>query len=426
MKKLTSVLIGAGNRGCIYADYSLIAPEELEIIAIIEPNDLRRNDAGKKYNVPENRRYINLEDFINDKIQCDFVINATMDSLHYHTAKLLLNNGYNMLLEKPIVSNEDELKELQKITREKNLKVIVCHVLRYSPFYKKIKEIINSGVIGEILTMELNEHVGIAHFVDSFVRGKWGREEECGSGFLLQKSCHDMDLICWLNNKTKPDYVSSFGSRSLFVKENKPKDATEYCFKCPYEQTCLYSAQKIHVEFDSMPFQTWEDMNKPLNEITKEEKIEWLKTHPYGRCVYDNGGDINDRQTVIVQFENGSTATFTMVGGVSRAQRYLHICGSKGEIEGKLDSNKFVLRIFDRSEKNFDYTETEFNLENIVENNKYDGHGGGDYAIMYELCRYLNGNDCSVSITKLDDSVNSHLVVYAAEKSNKEKIAVKI
>ena len=124
MKKLTSVLIGAGNRGCIYADYSLIAPEELEIIAIIEPNDLRRNDAGKKYNVPENRRYINLEDFINDKIQCDFVINATMDSLHYHTAKLLLNNGYNMLLEKPIVSNEDELKELQKITREKNLKVI--------------------------------------------------------------------------------------------------------------------------------------------------------------------------------------------------------------------------------------------------------------------------------------------------------------
>ena len=427
MKKLTSVLIGAGNRGCIYADYSLVKPDELKIIAVVEPNDLRRKEAQIKYNIPSDRVFVNIDDFIKEKIQCDFVINATMDDLHYQTAKTLMENGYNILLEKPIVSNENELIELQNIAHDKGVKVIVCHILRYTKFYKKIKEIINSGLIGEISTIEVNEHVGIAHFVDSFVRGKWGKQSECGSGFLLQKSCHDMDLICWLNNRTSPEYISSFGSRSLFIKENKPQNATKYCIDCPHEKTCLYSARKIHVELDSMPFQTWSDMNKPIDQITKEEKLEWIKNHPYGRCVYDNGGDINDRQTVMMQFKNGSTAMFTMIGAVSRAQRYLHICGNKGEIEGKLDENKFLLRIFDRSENNFDYKEEEINVsENVVTNEKYNGHGGGDYAIMEETCRYFNGDDSSVSITSLDDSINSHLVVYAAEKSNKEKVVIKL
>ena len=427
MKKIKIALVGAGNRGCVYCDYVFDCPSEVEIVAVVDVRDLARNQAGDRYNVKSENRFSSLDEFLAKKIECDLVINATMDEMHYETAKKIMLAGYNLLQEKPVVPNKEQLLDLSLIAKEKNLKVNVCHVLRYTPFYKAVKKIINDGVIGRIVTIEMNEHVGIAHYIDSFIRGKWNSEEKCGSGFLLAKSCHDMDMLCWLNNQTVPKTVSSFGSRSWFVKENAPKGATKYCHDCPHNETCLYSAQKIHLEMDTMPFQTWLDMNKPLDEITKEEKAEWLKTSNYGLCAYDSGGDINDRQVVTVEFENGSIGTFTMLGATCRPGRNLHICGTKGEIEGYVESGKFILRTFDRSEGKFECVEQEFDINKDIKISvQYGGHGGGDYAIMNETVRYLNGDNSSISITKLEDSINGHLVVYAAEESIKTKKACKV
>lgn len=427
MKKLKATLVGAGNRGQAYCDYSLIEKDELEIIAVVDPNPLRLEECKTKYGVADDMLFTDLDDFLKRSIECDFVVNATMDEMHYETAKKLISAGYDMLLEKPIVPNREELLELQALAHEKKVKINVCHVLRYTPFYKRVKELINAGEIGNIMTMELNEHVWIAHFLDSFVRGKWKSEKNCGSGFLLQKSCHDMDLICWLNNASKPVKVSSFGSRSQFILKNAPEGATRFCCDCPHNSTCLYSAQKIHLEYDAMPFQTWAALNKPLEEITREEKEAYLRHSEYGLCAYNSGGDISDRQTVTVEFENGSLASFTMVGATNRAGRWLHIVGTKGEIEGKIEEGKFIIRRFDRSEGKFEYVEEEIDISNEVRNNaRYGGHGGGDYGIMYELVRYLNGDASSVSISKLDDSIFSHLLVYAAEESRKDGKIVRI
>ena len=422
MKQYKVALVGAGNRGCVYCDYSFDEPQELKVVAVVDLKELARTEAGERYHIPEDKRFATLDAFLEAKVDCDFVINATMDEAHFETAKKIMEAGYDMLLEKPIVNNEEELLQLQAIAKANNVRVNVCHVLRYTPFYKKIKEIINSGKLGRIMTMELNEHVGIAHFIDSFVRGKWKSEKECGSSFLLQKSCHDMDLICWLNNTTKPKAVTSVGSRAWFIKENAPQGATQYCYQCPHNDTCLYSAQKIHLELDGMPFQTWAKLGKPIDQITREEKEEYLKTSAYGLCAYESGGDINDRQVVCVEFDNGSTAAFTMVGGTSKAGRNIHICGTKGEVEGFMESGKFVVRIFDRSNNGWGFSEEGIDVNAEMHNSvQYGGHGGGDYAIMYELLRYLEGDTSSVSITTLDDSINSHLVVYAAEKSLKSK-----
>ncbi len=418
MKKITAVLVGAGNRCCVYADYSLDEPQELEIVAVVEPLPLRLHEAGERYGIAPERRFADVESFLAAGVACDFVIDATMDEWHYITAKPLLEAGYNLLLEKPIVGNRDQLLELQALAHKHNVKVNVCHVLRYTPFFKKIKTLINNDVIGKIMTMEMNEHVWIAHFIDSYVRGKWNSEAKCGSGFLLAKSCHDTDLMCWLNNATKPVRVTSLGSRSQFIPANAPTGATEFCYTCPHNDTCLYSAQKIHLEYDPLPFQTWMGLNKPLDEITREEKEQYLTYSDYGRCAYNSGGDIKDRQTVCVEFENGSVASFTMVGGSSKAGRYLHIVGAKGEIEGYLEEAKFTLRTFDRSEGVFTHVEEVIDVSAEVHSGStFGGHAGGDYAIMHEQVRYLNGDESSVSITKIDDSVNSHLVVYAAEES---------
>ncbi|MBE6534883.1 MAG: Gfo/Idh/MocA family oxidoreductase [Ruminococcaceae bacterium] len=282
--------------GCRYLEIHTEAPIEINNIGLIP----------QIYPVKE--KQVTLDNALDQKIY-DACVN---------TLKLCMMEHYvDMLLEKPIVPNREELLELQSLAREKGVKINVCHVLRYTSYYKRIKVLINAGEIGNIMTMELNEHVWIAHFIDSFVRGKWKSEKNCGSGFLLQKSCHDMDLICWLNNASKPVKVSSFGSRSQFILKNAPEGATKYCYNCPHNSTCLYSAQKIHLEYDSMPFQTWDGLHKPLEEITYEEKEEYLRHSDYGLCAYNSGGDISDRQTITVEFENGSLASFTMVGATN-------------------------------------------------------------------------------------------------------------
>ena len=421
MKKLTAILLGAGNRGLVYADYAISNPERLEITGVVETNKENREEAKRRYSLPDRAVFKCIDDFLKANIECDFVINATMDEAHYETTMKLIAAGYDILLEKPVTNNKKELLDIQRAANKKGVKIVVCHVLRYAPFYRTIKETINEGVIGKILTIEMNEHVWIAHFLDSFVRGKWSSEAECGSSFLLQKSCHDTDLICWLHNDSEPKRVSSFGSRSLFIKANAPAGATEYCYNCPHNSTCLYSAQKVHLEQDLMPFQTWMGMGKQIEEITKEEKAEYLKHSRYGKCAFNSGGDIVDRQTLNVEFEDGVTAVFTMVGGTSKAGRYLHIVGTHGEIEGHLESNEFALRVFDRSEDKYTYNEEIVNVADRVKNHsKYAGHGGGDYLLMSDTVDYIGEGKASVSVTDINDSVNGHCLVFAAEKARKQ------
>jgi hypothetical protein len=160
-----------------------------------------------------------------------------------------------------------------------------------------------------------------------------------------------------------------------------------------------------------------------LDEVTEEEKMAFLKEDVYGRCAYDNLGDLVDRQSVLVSFKNGSNCAFTLIGGAARADRYLHIVGTLGEIEGKLESSQFVVRVHSR--ESFSGTEEVIDVKDeVISNAKYGGHNGGDFAIMHDLIAYYNGDTSSVSLTKLDDSINGHLCVFAADKARKEKSVV--
>lgn len=418
MKKLWTAIVGYGNRGQVYADYSLDYPDELGLAAVIDPNPFKLQEAKKRYNLSDDRLFTSYEDFEAKNIPCDFVVNATMDQYHYETAMKILAGKHDMLMEKPIVPNEKELMDIKRLADANGCNVFICHVLRYTPYYRTIKKLLLSGAIGDIMTMEMNEHVCMAHYLTAFTRGKWNSEATCGSGFLLAKCCHDLDLMCWLNNATEPDRIFSMGSRSQFVSAKKPEGAAAFCHECKYERECPYSAIKLHMEMDAMPFLTWDRLNKSLDEITDEEKLAFLKQDIYGKCAYDDLGDLVDRQNVMVAFKDGSTCSFTLVGGATKADRYLHIVGTTGEIEGKLEENKFILRKY--IDGSFSGSSEEIDVKNeIVSNAKYGGHSGGDFSIMHDLIAYLNGDKSSVSITKLEDSINGHLCIFAAEQSRR-------
>lgn len=419
-KKRWATIVGYGNRGQVYGGYSLTNPDELGIAAVVDVNPFRLQEAKKAYNLLDNQLFSSFEEFLKSGIFCDFVINTTMDQYHYETAMEILEAGYDMLLEKPIVPTDAQLLDIQRKAREKGCNVFVCHVLRYTPFYREIKKLINDGEIGTIVSMEMNEHVCNSHYLTSYLRGKWNSEEKCGSGLLLAKCCHDMDLICWLNNATTPYKTYSSGARAEFIKENQPQGATKFCYECPHERTCIHSAIRQYIEWDTMPFLVWDRLNKPLDEITEEEKREFLKHDVYGMCAYDiPGADLVDRQQVTIGFANGSTCNFTLTAGCAKPDRYIHLVGTRGEIEGKLEEHEFVVRTFRLD--NPAYEERVVNVKDkVILKAQFGGHYGGDYNIMHDLIAYMNGDRSSISLTSINDSVNGHLCVYNAEKSRKE------
>lgn len=421
MKQVQAVLLGYGNRGGIYADHALDYSDEMKIIAVIEINPIRLEAAKKRYSLSDDAAFLSLDEFLTKNIRADLVIDAVMDEMHYETAMKIIRAGYkNLLLEKPVTPIKKELLDIRDTANVNGCNVFVGHVLRYTPFYSLIKKIVDRGELGEIYTVEMDEHVCLHHFVDSYIRGKWHSEKECGSPLLLAKCCHDTDLMCWLNSDANPVSVYSTGSQSKFNKSNKPKDSAAFCLDCKYVDDCPYSAKKIHVEFDCMPFQTWEKIKKPLNEITREEKIEFLRHDNYGRCVYDAGCDLVDRQSLIVEFDNGSLATFTVVGGVSKGERYISISGEKGEIKGYFEQGIVHLYKFEiDGEKHYTYRIDDLDVNAEIVTNEYGGHGGGDYALIRDVLRFINGERENLSITSITDSVKGHLIVYAAEESRK-------
>lgn len=412
MKKITAVIVGYGNRGSVYADYSFEDPN-FQVVGVVDINPFKLSTAKQRYALSDDQLYESLAAFLEKKPAVDIVINTTMDQDHYHTSMAILGAGYHMLVEKPVVNNKKELLDIAALAKKNGCKVFVCHVLRYTPFYRTVKQLLLDGVIGDIISMEMHEHVAISHFLTSYCRGKWNDEDTCGSPFLLAKCCHDMDLIAWLNNASVPTRISSFGSRSLFVKEKMPADATEYCYQCPHYETCIYSAKLQYLQRDDMPFLTWADLNKPLEEITMAEKEEFLKHSNFGRCAYIAGGNLVDRQNLIIEFKDGSCASFTLAANATKPQRHLHIVGTKGELEGILESNQLIVR------KAYCPDETIDLSERIINKVLFGGHSGGDHAIMADIVAYFNGDNTSISMTHIDDSVNGHLLVYAAEESRK-------
>ena len=432
MKKKTCAILGYGDRSSKYSKYALDYPEELEVVAVIDISKHKLDLAKETFNLSEDKLFNSLDDFLSKDIKCDFVINGTMDSLHYETSIKLLNKGYNLLLEKPITANIEELKEIQALANKNNLKVIVCHVLRYTMFYSKIKEVIASGEIGKVVNIQMNEHVWHGHFINAYVRGKWRSEKECGSGLLLAKCCHDTDLLCWLNSDTEPKYVSSFGSRSLYTPKNAPTDSTEYCYNCPKKDECVFNAMDFELNKDYCPQYTWMGLDKSISDITEDEKIEFLKKDTYGKCVYKTDMDIVDRQCVSVEYTNGSIATLNMVGGATVAGRHIHVIGEMGEIVGYIEENKFIVRKFFACEREEQLKQDQevYDLDKIyildAKDQSVSGHYGGDFFIMKDLLKLLRGEENSLSTTDINDSVKGHLVCYAAEIARKEKRVVSL
>lgn len=405
------IVIGAGDRGGVYADYAMQHPDRAQIVGVAEPREYHRQRIVIDHSIPEENIFSDWKEMIDRERFADGVIISTPDALHAEPAVALAQKGYHILLEKPMAPDEEGCKRIVKSALDNGVIFAVGHVLRYTRYTQKLKEILDSGAIGEIVDMHRLEPVGYWHHAHSFVRGNWRREDE-SSFMLLAKSCHDLDWIRYIVGK-RCLRLSSFGSLFHFRKEHKPPTAGDRCTNCAYESKCPYSAKKIYLGFIERGVTGW-----PVSVLTpnpsKEEILSALETGPYGRCVYQCDNDVVDHQIVNMEFEGGITASFTMASFTRARQRETRIFGTQGEIFG--DGLKIHVHDFLSDKTEIYDTSTELSA--------HDAHGGGDYWFMHAYVSAILENNPSLILSGAEETLESHLMVFAAERARTESRVV--
>ena len=408
-KTVTVAIIGLGGRGGeAYGRYIAKLKDKFKITHICDINHVRLDKYGELFDVPKENRFDDEEKFFQEKLS-DVLFITTQDKMHIRMAKKALSLGYDIVLEKPISDDSQELRELSELAHKTGRMIMVCHVLRYTAAMRKLKEIINSGAIGKIVSIDHTENVVYWHEAHSYVRGNW-RNRKIAAPMIMAKCCHDLDLIQdFVGGRCKS--VASMGSLAYFKPEFKPEGSADRCIHCKYIDACVYSAKKIYIDM-------WKECGKPINifpfnlitdayPTTEDALLESITTSPYGRCVFACDNDVVDNQTVIMQFENGVTATLKMEAFVKNGGRDIRFFGTEGELELREGENTITLKKYFGEDIVWKISDLTDDLE---------GHGGGDHRMVDELYDIMTGQNPQVA-TSIDESIESHYMALAAEES---------
>lgn len=406
---ITVAICGCGNRGLeAYAPFAKKYPDKVRIVAGADNRPERLALLQERYGVPAEKCFRSWEELTAQPRLADVMIIATQDRDHIAPAMAALEKGYHLLLEKPISPSLEECVALREKAHACNRAVVVCHVLRYTKFYSALEEILRRGDVGRIETINAMEHVAYWHFAHSFVRGNWRRSDE-SSPMILQKCCHDMDVLRWLAGASCVK-VQSFGSLDYFRAENAPAGSAERCLDCACKDACPYDAEKIYITNRSSGIRSvgpvW-PCNVLVSEPTEESLYEHLRTGPYGRCVFRSDNSVADRQTVNLEFANGVIASFTVSAFTERCYRSVRVTGTMGDIEGDTDTNTLRIHRFGQPEEVIDINELM---------KERSGHGGGDFGVMHCLYDLIRSGETE-GLTGIDASVESHVMALAAELS---------
>ena len=399
---ITVAVLGAGDRGTGYAEWIAAHPDRARVIAVADPIAAARDRIGDACRVPLSERFASWQEYLAGGRRADAVLICTQDAGHREPALAALALGYDVLLEKPIAPDPDQVREIAAAAAAAGTVFAVGHVLRYTPYTKALVALLRSGEIGDIVSIQHLEPVGWWHMAHSFVRGNW-RNTAASSFMLLAKSCHDLDWLEFVAGRPI-EQVASFGSLLHFRPENAPEGAAERCVDCPLVDACAYSAVRIYLAPGQAP-DAW-PASVLTTEHTREALEQAVSRGRWGRCVYHCDNDVVDHQVVALQFAGGATGTFTMTGFTPMSDRQTRIFGSQGMIEG----DGRVIRHYDFRTREWIETDT-------TAGSSDERHGGGDSGLMDAFVSAVAASDPSLISSDAASSLSSHLAVFAAERS---------
>ncbi|MFY7652190.1 MAG: Gfo/Idh/MocA family protein [Chitinophagaceae bacterium] len=406
-KPVTAITLGAGNRGNVYGNYAAANPANLKIIGVAEPIAIRNERYAQKHGIAPENRFNTWEDVFTKPKMADAIIITTPDDLHYGPCMKALAMGYDVLLEKPISPSEAECRNILALAKKTKRIVAVCHVLRYAPYFVEMKRIIDSGVLGKLISVQHFEPIEHIHMSHSFVRGNWHNSKQTAP-IILAKSCHDLDIIRWLVNKPAKSIYAN-GSLNWFTAVNAPEGSTDRCTNgCKVEATCPYSALKIYHQK-----RIWlHHFDLPEDKTQHGEAImHYLKNSNFGRCVYKMDNDQPDHYVANILFDDAITVSFSMEALTSYHGRRTRIMGGLGDIVG--DMNSFVYTNFLTGDK------TEWKQQT-------DSHGGGDWRLVENWVEAVAKQNPSLLTSTIDQSIESHIMGFMAEKSRENQMPMNV
>ncbi len=411
MKSVDIILAGAGGRGTAYTDCSF-DDVKFRVVGVAEPREFYRERAVERHSIPRENVFADWRDMAARPKFADAAIIATQDSMHAEPAIAFAGRKYAVLLEKPMAPNEPDCRRIVESAVANDIIFGVCHVMRYTRYTRELKRILDAGTIGDIVSIQHLEPVGYWHQAHSFVRGNW-RNEALSSFMLLSKSCHDIDWIHYLMG-VKCKSVSSFGTLKHFRKEGQPTGAASRCVDCGVESQCPYSALKIYLRREGETRFQW-PVDVITTDLTSEGVLKALRDGPYGRCVYECDNDVVDHQVVNFLFDKGRTASFTMTAFTEQRDRNTRIFGTRGEINA--DGSRIEIYDFMTNQR------TSITVSGLA-GNITGGHGGGDQRLMHGFVSAVATGDRSRILSGPQETLESHQIVFAAERARRENRVV--
>ena len=407
MNMKTVAIVGLGGRGHhTYAKYQHIFPERMKIVAIADIDPEKVQLVKEEFNVSDDMCFTSAVELLKQDKLADVIIIATQDGDHKEHTLMAIEKGYEILLEKPISNVALDCVEIRDAAVKHGVNITVCHVLRYTTFYKTIKEQIDNKVIGDVVSVQAIENVGYWHQAHSFVRGNWA-DSTTTSPMILQKCCHDFDIINWLLGK-KCLSLSSYGSLKYFKEANAPEGSSDRCFNCSVKDKCPYDAYKVYVTgFNGIENGNTEwPVDIVIANPTVEKVKEELKTSRFGRCVFRCQNNVVDHQVVNMQYEDDITVQLTMCGFTEDMSRYVKVMGTLGEVIADQAANTVRVRKFGGEEIIYDINKIATDLS---------GHGGGDNQMMTEMFDAMDTH--AQTNSSIVNSISSHMQAFAAEYS---------
>lgn len=403
------LIVGAGNRGAQYARYAQHYPGAAQIVAVAEPRDFQREQLAALHNIPAANVVHDWRALAERPRFADGVIIATQDAMHTEPAIAFAERGYHLLLEKPMAPTADDCRQIVAAVQRNGVMLAVCHVMRYTRYTQALKRLVEAGRIGTVVSMQHLEPVGFWHQAHSFVRGNW-RNEAQSSPMLLAKSCHDLDWIRYVIGR-RCTQVSSFGSLRHFRADQRPPGAADRCLDCAIAEECPYAAPRFYLNRVRAGNTGW-PVDVITNDRTEAGVLEAMRTGLYGRCVYACDNDVVDHQVVNLQFEDGATAAFTMTAFTRQRDRETHLFGTHGEIYG----DGAHIRIDDFRTNTSETLDINLSADGSI----LSGHGGGDEGVMRSFVAALAQNDPRQILSGPEETLESHLMVFAAEQARNE------
>jgi predicted dehydrogenase len=414
MRTVTVALIGAGQRGMdCYGVYALKFPYEVRFVAVAEPNQARRERFKQAHQLTDDQCFTDWRDLLARPRLADAIMICTQDRLHFAPVMAAIQAGYHILVEKPLSPDPNECLQMGAAANRTGGVFLIGHVLRYTNFFSTIKQLLEEGRIGQLISIQHNENVAFWHYAHSFVRGNWRNSNE-SSPMILAKSCHDMDILLWLAD-ADCTYISSFGSLTHFTSKNAPPGAPDRCLDgCPVAHTCPYYAPKFYITGEKgWPASVISD------DLSVEALLKALQEGPYGRCVYHCDNNVVDHQVVSLEFANNVTAVFTMCAFTDDVHRTIKLMGTAGEIHGIISGRKCEIKIFDFVTR----ASTTIVLQNET---GPQGHGGGDFGLMQHFIQMVQNGGQESGLTSVARSVQSHLMAFAAEQARLDRKTINL